>query len=365
MGKLPIVSTREEAYASANSVKSKVICPIVREGASYLRVDESKKVMEDPISAVVGTFATSLGISDVTMQLLIGSLGLVLMSFSFHRHSESYSKGLAIISWPFIGLFFYLYSGHFVEISDPVLIFMTAGALPAGLAISYWEWISDDSGDDTIVWLRGFVVWSMIPYYVVFGIPYLNMAFVQLTAVSAELMLEFAGFSGYEIGSMMIERHGEVAIPVSDWEGNRFVLSEPLGEGGFYAPMINDEGESVVAFILACSALQSMAVFIGAIVALKSVHWKRRARALVIAIPTIHVLNVFRNAGIVWLTDTYPEWSLSGMGIFDFAHSYAAKVASLFAMFLMALALFDLLPELHKHVIKVMSPVVKLRQFLT
>ena len=84
---------------------------------------------------------------------------------------------------------------------------------------------------------------------------------------------------------------------------------------------------------------------VDAIGALKSVHWKRRARALVIAIPTIHVLNGFRNAGIVWLTDTYPTWSLAGMGIFDFAHSYAAKVASLFAMFLMALALFDLLPE--------------------
>ncbi len=346
-------------------MKSKLICPIVREGASYLRVDESKVFVEDPISAFVGSFATIFGISDVTMQLLIGSLGLVMMSVSFHRHSENFSKGLAIISWPFIGLFFYLYSGYFVEISDPVLIFMTAGALPAGLAISYWEWVSDGSGNETIVWLRGFVVWSMVPYYVVFGIPHLNMAFVQFTAVSAELMLEFAGFGGYEIGSMMIERHGEVAIPVSDWDGNRLVLSEPLGEGGFYAPMINDEGESVVAFILACSALQSMAVFIGAIVALKSVHWKRRARALFIAIPTIHVLNVFRNSGIVWLTDTYPNWSLAGMEIFDFAHSYAAKVASLFAMFLMALALFDLLPELHKHVMKVMSPIVKLRQFLT
>jgi len=121
--------------------------------------------------------------------------------------------------------------------------------------------------------------------------------------------------------------------------------------------MVNAEGESIVAFILACSALQSMAVFIGAIVALNSVHWKRRARALVIAIPTIHVLNVFRNAGIVWLTDTYGEWSLSGMGIFDFAHSYAAKIASLFAMFLMAIALFDLLPELHRHIMKVLKPI--------
>jgi archaeosortase A (PGF-CTERM-specific) len=292
------------------------------------------------------------------MQLLIGSFGLILMAVAFHHHSESYAKGSAMISWPLIGLFFYLYSGHFVEISDPVLIFMTAGALPAGLAISYWEWTVEGETDETIVWLRGFVVWSMIPYYIVFGVPYLNMAFVQFTAISAEFMLEFAGFGGYEIGTMMIERHGEVAIPVSDWEGNRFVLSEPLGEGGFYAPMVNDEGESIVAFILACSALQSMTVFIGAIVALNSVHWKRRARALLIVIPTIHVLNVFRNAGIVWLTDTYRGWSLSGMGIFDFAHSYAAKVASLFAMFLMAIALFDLLPELHRHVMKVLNPVI-------
>ena len=76
--------------------------------------------------------------------------------------------------------------------------------------------------------------------------------------------------------------------------------------------MANSEGDNVVSFILACSALQSMAVFIGAIVALSSVHWKRRARALMIAIPTIHILNVFRNAGIVWLTDAYGTWTLFG-----------------------------------------------------
>ena len=228
MGNFPSVSTSDEAYASANSVKSKLIFSIVREGASYLRVDESNVTMEDPISAVVGSLATSLGISDVTMQLLIGSLGLVLMSFSFHRHSESYAKILAITSWPFIGLFFYLYSGHFVEIADPVLIFMTAGALPVALAISYWEWLSDSNENETIVWLRGFVVWSMIPYYVVFGIPYLNMAFVQFTAVSAELMLEFAGFSGYEIGSMMIERDGEIAIPVLIGRGIDLCLASHL-----------------------------------------------------------------------------------------------------------------------------------------
>ncbi|RAH05174.1 MAG: archaeosortase A [Methanobacteriota archaeon] len=314
--------------------------------------------MEDPVGRVIAEFSSVFGISDVTIQLLIGSIGLALLGISFHMQSEWYSRYASVFGWPLIGLFFYLYSGYFVEIGDPVLVLMTAGALPSGIAMSYWEWTNDGSSSDTIVWVRGFVVWSMVPYYLVFGIPHLNIAFVQFTAISADVMLEFAGLGGYEIGPMMIERHDKAAIPVSEWDGNMFILTEPLGEGGFYAPMTNSEGEGVVSFILACSALQSMAVFIGAIVALRSVHWKRRARALIIAVPTIHVLNVFRNAGIVWLTDTYPEWSLSGMGIFDFAHSYAAKVASLFAMFLMAIALFDLLPELHRHIMRVLGPLM-------
>ena len=102
-----------------------------------------------------------------------------------------------------------------------------------------------------------------------------------------------------------------------------------------------------------------MIVFVGAIVALRTVDWKRRARALLIAVPTIHVLNTFRNAGIVWLTDSYPDWSFLGTEMFDFAHSYAAKAASLFAMFLMALALFDLLPELHRHIMRLLPARIK------
>ena len=43
--------------------------------------------------------------------------------------------------------------------------------------------------------------------------------------------------------------------------------------------------------------------------------------------------------------------------MFEFTHSYAAKFASLFAMFLMAVALFDLLPELHRHITRITGPI--------
>ena len=84
-------------------------------------------------------------------------------------------------------------------------------------------------------------------------------------------------------------------------------------------------------------------------------------RALLVTIPTIFVLNTFRNAGIVWLHVTYPQWELLGVTMFDFAHSYAAKAGSLFAMFLMALVLFDLLPEMHRHIMRLMKPISDLR----
>ena len=95
--------------------------------------------MEDPIGAVVGSLASSLGIAEVTMQLIIGAVGLMLLGIGFHRSTESYAERAAIAGWPLIGLFFYLYSGHYVEIADPVLILMTAGALPAGIWMSVWE----------------------------------------------------------------------------------------------------------------------------------------------------------------------------------------------------------------------------------
>tara|TARA_B100000131_G_scaffold62467_2_gene58626 strand:- start:6360 stop:7343 length:984 start_codon:yes stop_codon:yes gene_type:complete len=313
--------------------------------------------MEDPVETLVGAISDSVGTTEVAMQLIIGAFGLLFLGYAFHWEGRRYSTYSAVFGWPLIGVFFYLYSDHYVEIDDPVLVLMTAGALPAGLAMSYWESLNDQSGRDSLVWLRGCVVWSMIPYFGIFGVPHLNMAFVQITASSANMMLEFAGLGGYEIGEMMIQRHESEAIRVSEWEGNRWILSETLGEGGFYVSMSTSDGYPVVAFILACSALQSMAVFIGAIVALRTVHWKRRVRALIIALPTIHILNVFRNSGIVWLTHTYPDWSFMGIGMFEFTHSYAAKFASLFAMFLMAVALFDLLPELHKHITRITGPI--------
>ena len=320
--------------------------------------------MRDPVGVVVYSIASSLGLANITMQLIIGGIGVSLLALGFHKKNSRFISELSAVGWILVGLFFYLYSEHYVEIKDPVLVLMTAAALPSGILVAFWEVSVKDNRPESLVWLKGCVVWSMIPYYVVYSVPLLNMAFVYSTALSTEIILEFVGLGSYQSAPMRIDLHGGGDIPISEWEGNRWILSEPLGEAGFFVPMEKADGTPVsIIFILACSALQSMIVFVGAIVALSSVSWKRRMRGLIISIPTIFVLNVFRNVGIVWLTDTYVNWTLfagSDIDMFNFTHSYAAKFISLFAMFLMAIVLFDLLPELHRNIMKIVNPILKI-----
>ena len=343
-------------YESANSLKSNPILLISAPGrASYLRVNDSKQVMEEPIGLLVKHLAEALGVTDSALKLLICGLGAMSLAVGFHRQKLHHAPYFSAFGWIAIGLFLYLHSSYYVEIQDPVLVLMTAAALPLGISLGVWEIKNWDNVPESLVWFRGCVVWAVIPYFVAYSVPNLNMALVYATAWNTEVMLEFAGLGSYQMGPMMVDLHGGGEIPLSEWDGNRWILTEPLGDNGFFIPLEHSDGTLVsVSFILACSGLQSMIVFVGAIVALQSVDWNRKARALLIAVPTIHVLNTFRNAGIVWLTDSYPDWKFMGIEMFDFAHSYAAKAASLFAMFLMALALFDLLPELHRHIMRLL-----------
>lgn len=54
---------------------------------------------------------------------------------------------------------------------------------------------------------------------------------------------------------------------------------------------------------------------------------------------------------------SYDGWEYLGMSMFEFGHSYASRVVSLFAMFIMAIAMFELLPELHRHILRLLESV--------
>ena len=70
----------------------------------------------------------------------------------------------------------------------------------------------------------------------------------------------------------------------------------------------------------------------------------------------IHILNLFRNAGLICQMG-YPNWNWMNMSIFEFGHSYASRFVSLFAMFLLALVLFEMLPQM-QHVLRLLRPLI-------
>ncbi len=134
------------------------------------------------------------------------------------------------------------------------------------------------------------------------------------------------------------------------WILNSFGYNMALGEIGkdpfslqWYIPIVNQVNDNtVVSIILACTGLQSMAVFIGVFAALNADRYKR-IKAFLITVPTIYVLNLIRNVGVVYGIE---ELNLT----FYFMHNVVGKIGSLIALIILAFIVFDLLPELYDNI---------------
>ncbi len=98
-----------------------------------------------------------------------------------------------------------------------------------------------------------------------------------------------------------------------------------------------------VEIILACTAIESIALFTGIIASVRA-PFKRMASAFLVSVPVIYGLNLIRNVfvisayGMTWFGD--PEMS------FYIAHTVIAKIGSLVALFLIAYAVIKILPEI-------------------
>lgn len=98
-----------------------------------------------------------------------------------------------------------------------------------------------------------------------------------------------------------------------------------------------------VEIVLACTAIESIALFIG-IIASVNAPLKRLAAAFLVSVPVIYVLNLIRN---VFVVDAYGmNWFGDPDTSFYIAHTIIAKAGSLLALFLIAYAVLKILPEI-------------------
>ena len=229
-------------------------------------------------------------------------------------------------------------------------------ALPLTIGIARWENnISDQKARSALNWARGSMAYAGGPYLLISHVPWLNVLAIWFVAYQVALFYRLSGTGDIELGDTWVETSSGRVL-WDDWDGNRWFSAETIGEFPFQTELVMADGTFIgINFVLACTALQSMVIFIGAIAVL-DLDWKRRIRAILFTIPVIHILNIFRNVGLIWMHQTYTTWSFYGMNVFEFGHNYAARFVSLFAMFFMALIMFEILPELHRHIVRLLKP---------
>lgn len=280
---------------------------------------------------------------------LIGAAGMLALGSSWwwrHRSVVRWSQA----GWILVGLYFFSQAWVYHSHNDPILTVMCALTLPLSFLAAWWEQTATGQRREAIVWARGTVAFAGGPYLLISYVPYMSVLAIWFVASQSAWFLGFATGQEIEIGTTWVnDPAGRVSW--EEWTGNRWFATDFTGEYAFQSELLLADGTMIgINFVLACTAIQSMVLFIGAISVL-NMSWKKRTRALLLVIPTIHALNVFRNAGLIWMHMTYTQWDLWGLSVFEFGHSYIARFVSLFAMFLLALIMFEMLPNMHRNII--------------
>ena len=78
--------------------------------------------MEEPLGALVGHLADTLGVTDSALKLVICGIGAISLAVGFHRKEFPQAPYFSAFGWISIGLFLYLHSYYYIEIEDPVLV---------------------------------------------------------------------------------------------------------------------------------------------------------------------------------------------------------------------------------------------------
>ena len=233
-------------------------------------------------------------------------LGLIFLSFGFFIKKIPIGNFLKIFGW---GIFAFYWA-----------------AQPSTLYF-------DEGGDvfNTVVCIIG--------VYVLFYIAYHEWLSIKRNK-NISCLNWIAGASGIAgLIYFVIERTfiAEVLIKEVAWE-SAGLLNLIVGNSYANGDVIFLDGSYVVTIIFACTAIQSMVIFVGMICALPKIDMKRRIIGLLITIVPIYILNLFRNALVTFLV---------GRSITDFnmAHNVISKAGSLVALVILLLIVVKIIPE--------------------
>ena len=281
----------------------------------------------------------------VISSLFILSLGYFFSSkphfFFGKKFPVKIGHNLNIIGWLLIGFFWWIQVEHNI-IKDPANAFFCALAMPffGYLAIHEYLSIRWNSKYEPLRWLAAMTVVAGGIYFFVERVPILSGWLIQVVAEQSIWILNSFDLPT-SVGSLDYGEGSKYYRPVSDNQEVQISI-----EGDEW----RNPDSLQVTIVLACTALQSMIIFVGGVVCTKAPA-KRRFYAFLATVPAIYILNLIRNAVVIWLTYEH-VW---GDETFFWAHGVLAKIGSLIAMIFLAIAVFHFLPEMQDSILGVID----------
>ncbi|MCK5559950.1 MAG: archaeosortase A [Thermoplasmata archaeon] len=280
---------------------------------------------------------------------------------------------ILIGGWIIFGIYWLTQIPHFIEIEDTVNATLAALGMPLFLYFAYHEYLSY-KWDENLIPLRfiaGAVFVAGMFYYIIEKVEVISKGLIYIVALKSVWILNLFGYPG-SVGE--------------------FDNIPPFNELGLHIT------HSDVSIILACTGIQAIALFVGAIIVTKTDrslwqdwakdviddkdltnpgkseltgfkltlrNWKknrlkkllnmsdseRKWRAFMYTGPVIYFINLFRNAGIIYATNE----QLLGDDTFNIAHHYIGKALSLFVLIILVFVVFEVLPEFLENILGIMD----------
>ena len=282
----------------------------------------------------------------VISSLIILSLGYFFSSKVHTIFGKKFpvkiGHNLNIIGWLLLGFFWWIQVEHYILINDPANGFFCALAMPffGYLAIHEYLSIRWNANYEPLRWLAAMTVVAGGIYFFVERVPVLSGWLIQIVAEQSIWILNSFDIPT-SLGNLDYGDGSRYYRPASNNDEVQIAI-----EGDEWR---NPDSVSVT-IVLACTALQSMIIFVGGVVCTKAPA-DRRFYAFLATVPAIYLLNLIRNAVVIWLTYEH----IWGDETFFYAHSILGKIGSLIALVFLAIAVFYFLPEMQDSILGVID----------
>jgi len=245
-------------------------------------------------------------------------LGLILLGVGFFIHQTSRGSWVKILGWGLFS-FFWATMPSFLYFSEGGDVFNAAVCIIGVyvlIYIAYHEWLSMVRNEQvsSLNWIAGGTFLAGIIYFTIENgiVPGLKDWFIETVAAHSVDVLHLFGLNASRTHELILFNNVPVTI------------------------------------IFACTAIQSMVLFVGMIGALPRVSWKRKALGLLVTVVPIYFLNLIRNAGVVYMVG-------SGMTSFEMAHNVIGKTGSLLALIILLFITFKIVPELYDEIMGIIN----------